>query len=249
MTAPRIVRTRIRHVRRRPVRHEFTYRSYSWLVDLDELPDLPRPLRPFAQFRAGDHVGDPDRSLRANLDAYLAEHAIDLSEGRILMLANARVLGFVFNPLTLYWCHDRSGELVCVVAEVHNTYGGRHRYLLRPDRGGNATVPKAFHVSPFNEVAGEYRLHVPEPIRRLGVAIALRDPDGATVFAATMAGPARPAVTLTVLRALLAVPVAPLLVALRIRWQGLRLWARGLPIVPPPEPRRGRRLGAQEALR
>lgn len=232
MIAPRIARTRIRHVRSRPIRHEFTYRSYSWLVDLDALPNLPWPLRPFARFRSADHVGDPDRSLRANLEAFLAGHAINLHGGRILMLANARVLGFVFNPLTLYWCHGAGGALECVVAEVHNTYGGRHRYLLRPDRGGNAVVAKAFYVSPFNEVTGEYRLHVPEPTHRLGVAIALRDSDGATVFAATMAGPVHPATTAVVLRSLLVVPVAPLSVALRIRWQGLRLWARGLPIIP-----------------
>lgn len=232
MTAPRIVRTTIRHVRRTPVRHEFTYRSYSWLVDLDALPTLPRPLRPFARFRSADHVGDPARSLRANLDSFLAEHSIAVPEGRILMLTNARVLGFVFNPLTLYWCHDPGGVPVCVVAEVHNTYGDRHRYLLRPDRGDSATVAKAFYVSPFNEVAGEYRLHVPEPTSRLGVSISLRGPDSATMFAATMTGPVHPATTATVLRALLTVPVAPLAVAARIRWQGLRLWARGLPIVP-----------------
>lgn len=232
MTAPGIVRTRIRHVRRQPVRHEFTYRSYSWLVDLDALPALPWPLRPFARFRSADHIGDPARSLRANLETFLAEQSITLHGGRILMLANARVLGYVFNPLTLYWCHDSDGEPVCVVAEVHNTYGGRHHYLLRPDRSDNAVVAKEFYVSPFNDVTGEYRLHVPEPTHRLGVAITLADADGVIVFAATMAGPVQPAITTAVLRALLAVPVAPLSVALRIRWQGLRLWARGLPVVP-----------------
>ncbi|MFE3289173.1 DUF1365 domain-containing protein [Rhodococcus sp. NPDC059234] len=232
MSSPRMVRTRIRHVRRAPVRHEFAYRSYCWLVDLDELPDLPRMLRPFARFRAADHLGDPRRTLRENVDAHLTDLGIDLDGGRILMLANARVLGHVFNPLTLYWCHSRAGDLLCVVAEVHNTYGGRHRYLVLPDRAGDATVTKALYVSPFNEVAGTYRLHVPEPGRRLGVAIALRDPAGDTVFAATMTGPVRPADTRTVLSALLTMPVAPLLVSLRIRWQGLRLWSRGLPIVP-----------------
>jgi DUF1365 family protein len=237
MSAPRIVRTRIHHVRRRPIRHEFSYRSYSWLVDLDELPRLPRPLRPFAQFRSADHLGIPQRGLRDNIDAYLVEHGITLHRGRVLMLTNARVLGFVFNPLTLYWCHDHIGALVCVVAEVHNTYGGRHRYLLCSDPDGNATVAKEFYVSPFNAVTGDYQLHVPEPDRWLDVAITLRNPAGATVFAATMAGPVSVADTTTMLRAVVAVPVAPLLVALRIRWQGIRLWARGLPLVPRPQER------------
>ncbi|MGV9803498.1 DUF1365 domain-containing protein [Mycobacterium sp. NPDC003449] len=231
MTAPRIVRTHIRHVRRWPIRHVFSYRSYSWLVDLDELPRLPRPLRPFAQFRSSDHLGAPHRRLRDNIDAYLLDHGITLHGGRVLMLANARVLGFVFNPLTLYWCHDRTGTLACVVAEVHNTYGGRHRYLLRTDRNGHATVPKEFYVSPFNAVSGEYQLHVPVPDRWLDVAITLRNTDGANVFTAAMAGPAYPADTTAVLRALVVTPMAPLLVALHIRWQGIRLWARGLPIV------------------
>lgn len=231
MSAPRIVRTRIRHVRRKPIWHEFTYRSYSWLVDLDELPVLPRPLRPFARFRSADHLGAPDRGLRENIDAYLVEHGIALHGGWVLMLTNAGVLGFVFNPLTLYWCHDRAGALVCVVAEVHNTYGGRHRYLLRTDPDGNATVAKQFYVSPFNAVSGQYRLHVPEPDLRLSVAVHLCEPAGDTVFSAYLAGLTHPAGTAVVLRALVTVPMAPLLVALRIRWQGIRLWARGLPLV------------------
>ncbi|WP_019972372.1 DUF1365 domain-containing protein [Mycobacterium sp. 141] len=237
MRSPRIVRTDIRHVRRWPIHHEFGYRSYSWLVDLDELPQLPRLLRPFAQFRSADHAGVPHHGLRANIDAYLAEQGISVREGWVLMLTNARVLGFVFNPLTVYWCHDRDGALICVVAEVHNTYGGRHRYLLRTDPRGNATVAKDFYVSPFNAVAGEYRLHVPEPDRQLQIAVHLRNPAGSTVFSATMTGRVHAADTATVLRALVAVPLAPLVVAVRIRWQGMRLWARGLPVVARPQER------------
>jgi DUF1365 family protein len=86
-------------------------------------------------------------------------------------------------------------------------------------------------------VTGDYQLHVPEPDRWLDVAITLRNPAGATVFAATMAGPVSVADTTTMLRAVVAVPVAPLLVALRIRWQGIRLWARGLSLVPRPQER------------
>ena len=233
MSAPRIVRTKIRHVRRRPLTHEFSYRGYSWLVDLDALPTFPRPLRFFAEFRSADHVGDPRLTLRENVDSYLAEHGITLGGGHVVMLTQARVLGYVFNPLTIFWCHDHAGEPVCAIAEVHNTYGGRHRYLLRPDRRGDSTVAKQFYVSPFNEVAGEYHLHAPEPTDRLGVVIALQNPAGETTFVATMVGPVVPASTGVVLRALLTAPMAPLIGAARIRWQGLRLWRKGLPIVPP----------------
>ena len=81
------------------------------------------------------------------------------------MLANARVLGYVFNPLTVYWCHRPDGELECVVAEVHNTYRERHCYLLRPDAAGRAETAKEFYVSPFLTVAGDYRMALPVPDR------------------------------------------------------------------------------------
>ncbi len=103
--------TRIAHVRHTPLRNAFSYRSYAWLVDLDDLPRPPRSLRALAQFRAEDHLGEPDRTLRQNVDALLALHGVDLSGGRILMLANARVLGYVFNPLSVFWCHHADGSL------------------------------------------------------------------------------------------------------------------------------------------
>ncbi len=97
------------------------------------------------------------------------------------MLANARSLGYVFNPLSLFWCHDPDGELVCVIAEVRNTYGGRHCYLLHTDDAGRAETEKAFYVSPFYPVDGYYRMSVPEPGERLGVTITLHRPAGAPV--------------------------------------------------------------------
>ncbi|MGW0005933.1 DUF1365 domain-containing protein [Nocardia grenadensis] len=228
----RIVYTTIDHVRRTPIHHRFRYRSYSWLVDLDDLPRLPRPLRPLARLSSRDHLGDPERSLRANIDDYLATHDIALPGGRILMLTNARVLGFVFNPLTLYWCRDRAGTPVCVVAEVHNTYRERHRYLLRTDGSGGAETAKQFYVSPFDEVSGGYRMSLPEPGDRLRLSITLhRD---RPVLTASMTGDCRPATTGAVLAAALTMPLAPLAVAARIRVQGIRLWLRRLPLVPRP---------------
>lgn len=228
MTA-RLAYTTIDHVRHTPVRHRFRYRSYCWLVDLDDLPRLSRPLRPLAGLRARDHLGDPDRSLRENIDAFLATHGIELPGGRILMLTNARVLGFVFNPLTLYWCRDRAGAPVCVVAEVHNTYRGRHRYLLRTDERGRADTGKQFYVSPFNDMSGRYRMELPEPDDRLCLSITLhRD---RPVLTASMTGECRPATTRAILAAASTMPLAPLAVAVRIRVQGIRLWLRGLPLV------------------
>lgn len=230
MTRARLVRTVIRHSRREPIRHRFAYRSYSWLVDLDEIPRLPWPLGLVAGFSARDHLGDPAATLRENVVGHLAGHGIDLRGGTILMLANARVFGYVFNPLTVFWCHDDTGALRCVLAEVHNTYGERHRYLIPP--GPEQVVAKGFYVSPFNPVAGHYRLRLPLPDTRLRLAISLEEPDGRTVFAATVRGLVRPASRRAVLGAALAHPFETWRIAARIRWQGLRLWRRGLPIVP-----------------
>ncbi len=225
--------TTIAHVRHTPVRNAFRYRSYSWLVDLDDLPRPPRLLRPLAEFRAQDHLGLPDRTLRQNVDALLWMHDIDLRGGRVLMLANARVLGHVFNPLSVYWCHDDRGALAAVIAEVHNTYGGRHAYVLRPDGQGRAEFAKDFYVSPFYPVDGTYVMSLPEPGDRLALTVELHRGDPKP-FVATVRGTRRPAGTAALLRSALRVPWVTLTVAAQIRRQGIKLWARRVPVVPRP---------------
>jgi hypothetical protein len=216
------------------VRNQFCYRSYQWLVDLDHLPRPGGGLGLLAGFRARDHVGDPARSIRANLDHYLAGHGVDLHGGQVLMLAHARVLGYVFNPLTVYWCHDPDGTLRCVVAEVHNTYGQRHAYLLYPDERGRAEVRKQFYVSPFYPVDGGYRMSLPEPGERLRLSVVLDRPDGHS-FVAGVQGHRQPATTASLLRAAVRHPWSTVAVSARIRYQGIRLFLRGLPVVPRPE--------------
>ncbi|HEY3748649.1 MAG TPA: DUF1365 domain-containing protein, partial [Pseudonocardiaceae bacterium] len=192
MVTPALYDGVVTHVRRQAPRHSFDHRIYLWLVDIDHLPDLPRWLRPFAGFRAEDHIGSAERSIRENVDAWLATQDIDLHGGQVLMLANARVLGYVFNPITVYWCHQPDGSLECVVAEVHNTYGEQHRYLLRPDDAGRAETAKEFYVSPFYPVDGSYRMRVPEPGAELSITITLHRPDERP-FTATVRGVRRPA--------------------------------------------------------
>lgn len=109
---PALYRTRITHQRRAPVRHKLAHRGYSWYVDVDALPRLPRWLRPFAGFDARDHLhGAATDSLRRRVDTFLAEPGVDLRGGTVTALMQARVFGFVFNSLTLFWCHD--GETLC----------------------------------------------------------------------------------------------------------------------------------------
>lgn len=240
MTAtPALVHTRIRHVRRSPVEHRFAHRSLSWFVDIDELPALPRGLRWAARFRAADHFpqdGRAGETLRTRLEDYLAAAGVAPPAGRITALLSPRVAGYVFNPLTVFWCHDENGLLCAVIAEVHNTYGQRHCYLLETDDAGRTSVDKAFYVSPFNDVSGRYRLALPdpEPSGRVRLAVTLEHP-GRPPFTATLRGRARPATPAAVIGAQLRRPLAPWLVAAQIRWHGLRLWGRGLPIQPRPD--------------
>lgn len=233
MTAPALYETTVVHVRRRQQETAFAHRSYLWLVDLDELPALPRWLAPLARFDPGDHGVSGASSIRAELDAWLAEHGVDLRGGRVLMLANARVAGYVFNPLTVFWCYRGDGELECVIAEVHNTYGGRHRYLLRPDERHGAAADKRFYVSPFLPMGGRYQLYVPEPGPQLSVNVTLRL-HGEVALTAVLRGQRRPATRRTLLRLLLRYPLAPLRAAAAIRWHGISLWLRGAPVIPRP---------------
>ena len=230
-TAAALYDVQIHHVRTTPLRNAFRYRSYQWLVDLDALPTLPRPLRPFARFESRDHVGDPDCTLRENVDAYLATQGIDLRGGQIRLLTNARILGHVFNPLSVYWCHEPDGSLRCVIAEVHNTYGQRHRYLLQTDERCLAETAKQFYVSPFYEVAGRYTMSLPEPGDQLRLQITLHPPQGAT-FVASVRGRRRPAHGFGLVRMLLGRPWTTAAVSACIRWQGIKLYVRGLPVVP-----------------
>src|SRR5207342_2682029 len=129
---------------------------------------------------ARDHLGDPQLTIRANLDAFLADHGIDLGGGGVVMAANPRALGYCFNPISVHWCWDASGRQVATLVEVHNTYGDRHAYLVHPDEQGRATTPKAMYVSPFHGTDGHYDLVVPVPHDdRLDVVVNLTTDDGA----------------------------------------------------------------------
>ncbi|RSM90544.1 DUF1365 domain-containing protein [Kibdelosporangium aridum] len=220
----------VEHVRQVPPKRAFRHRIYVWLVDLDRLPRLPWWLRPFARFEARDHLGRPDRTIRENLDAWLGRYGVDLQGGQVLMLANARVLGHVFNPISVFWCHRPDGSLACVVAEVHNTYGERHCYLLDTDEDGNATTAKEFYVSPFQQMAGDYIMRLPKPDERLDLAIRLAQ-HGQTPLVATLRGFRTPATTREIVRAVLNRPLVTRLISALIRRHGIALWLRRVPIV------------------
>ncbi len=229
---PALYDTTITHTRRKPFRRAFTHHNLTWLVDLDDLPDHG----PLGRFEARDHLGDPDRSIKDNVVAFLAARGVDLTGGRVLMAANARALGYCFNPISVHWCLDGQDDLAAVVVEVHNTYGDRHAYLVHPDAQGRATTDKQMYVSPFHGTDGRYELAVPLPADDLRIAVTLHtdsdDDEGrAAVFSAALAGGRGSAPSRS--RLLRSAPAA-LTGALLIRAHGVWLWARRLPIRPRP---------------
>jgi predicted NAD/FAD-binding protein/DUF1365 family protein len=221
-----IYRTTVRHTRRSPFRRTFTHRSHTWLVDLDHVPEHVRLGWLQGTFEARDHLGTADRSLRANVDAFLARHGVHLEGGRVLMAAQPRAFGYCFNPISVFWCFDGDGRQAAVVVEVHNTYGDRHAYLVHPDEQGRATTDKQMYVSPFHGTDGRYELAVPVPGERLRVAVTLHTDDG-EAFSASLDGVPAEASPLR------AAPAA-LRGSLLIRMHGVWLWARRLPVRPRP---------------
>ncbi len=241
-TLPALVTGQVSHARRTPLTHRFRYRVYQWLVDLDQLPRLPFWLRPFSTFRAADHLGDPDADLRTNVERFCAAEGVDVTGHRILMLANARVLGHTFDPLSVFWAIAPDGSLTCIVAEVHNTYGERHAYLLQPDERGRTGVDKAFYVSPFFTVEGRYDLQFQLTPDVVSSTIVLKQ-DGAPVFSATFRGEPRPVTPGRLAKLIVSMPLMTHRTSLLIRVHGVWLWLRRLPVVPRPAHR------SQEAVR
>ncbi len=196
-------------------------------------PARPAPAARPRPVRGRDHLGDPGLSLRENVERHLAAEGVDAGGGPITLLTVPRALGHAFNPLSVFWCHRPDGTLAATLAEVHNTYGGRHVYTVRTDERGTGRTDKAFYVSPFHPVDGSYTMSLPEPDDDLRLSVTLHRTEGRP-FVASVRGTGRPATTAEVVRAVLTSPVESLRTVALIRWQGVRLWLRGLPVQPRP---------------
>lgn len=220
----------VAHRRLRPKAHKLRYRVFSLLLDLDELPGLKlRWLgvnRPgLLSFREADHGdGGP---LRPWVAARLAEAGI-VAAGPVRLLCYPRMLGYVFNPLTVYFCHHGDGRLAAIIYEVHNTHGERHAYVLP---GGVGTVRhsccKAFFVSPFMPMDCVYHFTINPPGETVSVGIVESDEEG-TLLTASFAGERENLTDAALLRAVLAHPLMTLKVTLAIHWEAVRLLLKGL---------------------
>ena len=233
----------VMHHRVRPFRHRFTYRVFSLLLDLDEIGELGRKLRLFSHnrfnlfsFRDRD-FGDGGKP-RAWVERVLAEKGHDFQVGRIQLLCFPRVLGYVFNPLSVYYVRDTSGVLRAILYEVTNTYRDRHSYLL-PVTGAGGTIrqecDKNLYVSPFIGMEARYHFRLAEPGETLSVAIREEAPEGNILFAA-LSGVRKPLTDGILARMFIRHPLMTLKVIGGIHWEALKLWRKGARVLRHPAP-------------
>lgn len=246
----------LRHRRLAPVAHAFEYPLFMALLDIDRIPQAMRASRltacnrwNWASFWDADHFGDPARPLRERLADDARRHQLTLPGGPVLLLTHLRYLGYVFNPVSFFYCYDEDQHLRLVLAEVNNTFGGSHNYWLRPEgasRGGEphaavrtfrAAADKALYVSPFMETDVAYTFTFSPPGARLVAHMDVTPgPSAPKVFDATLDLRAQPWEAAGIRRVLARHPLMTARVTLGIHWQALRLWTKGVPVVPRPTP-------------
>ena len=230
----------LRHRRFTPVAHAFTYPLFMVLLDIDRVSELMHVSAVtsynrwnWASFDDRDHLGDPSRPLRERLVVDAARHGIELPAGPIFLLTHLRYLGYCFNPVSFFYCFDRAERLQVVLAEVSNTFGGSHRYWLRPDpasRTFRADAAKSLYVSPFMPVDLEYTFAFTPPAGSL-VAHMETSQAGSVGFDATLSLERRPWNAAEIRRALVRYPAMTARVMAGIHWEALKLWWKGVPVV------------------
>lgn len=249
----------VMHARLKPMGHRFSYRVMSLLIDLDRLADADRQSPLFGvnraalySFRESDHGLQDGSSLRAYAQACAAERGIDLAGGRVLLLCYPRLLGYTFNPLSVYFCYRADGELALLIYEVRNTFGEIHPYVLPVTSadisaaGVRQQQDKLFYVSPFIEMAMRYHFRVRPPGECVQVRILETDRDG-PLLAATFNGSRRALNSRALLRAFFAFPLVTLKIMAAIHWEALRLWLKGARLVPRNDPAHNTGLASQKS--
>lgn len=224
----------VTHARVKPRAHRLRYRIFMLLLDLDELEQLGERLKLFRAHRFGlmsfhqaDHLDGTDRPLKPRIEAQLAAAGL-AHGGPVRMLAMPRILGGVFNPLTVYFCHGADGALSAILYEVTNTFGERHSYLI-PAEGGEPVVQacgKGFYVSPFMDMDLDYVFRITPPGERVSVAVNVRDAEG-QVLAAAFAGRRVELTDRALARAWLTHPLMTVGVMAAIHWEALFIWLKG----------------------
>ena len=225
------------HRRLRPTVHAFVYPVFYVQLPLRDLAAANGPIftvdrNNLLSFHSKDHGPRDGSPLLPWIENLLQAQGLP-ADGEILLQTFPRVLGYVFNPVSFWYCHDRTGQLIAILAEVNNTFGGTHSYLLHRDGqplrdGEEMTATKIFHVSPFNEVEGGYRFRFQ---RDRAVQLARIDYDDAEgeLLLTSLSGKPQDWSTPALLAAFLKMPFLTLGVITRIHWQALKLWLKGVP--------------------
>lgn len=233
------------HARYRPRRHRLHYRVFALLLDLDELPALSAASRLLGYNRAAvlsfwdkDHGDGGTGTLRPWVEARLREAGLDLERPRISVLCYPRIFGYVFNPLTLYFCADRGGVLWAVLYEVCNTYGERHTYVIPAGETGAASLsqraPKLHFVSPFVPMDCTYDFLIKPPADRVLVRIDESDGEG-KLLQASFSGRRLELTDRALWRLLFAYPLMTLKVTVAIHWEAAKLVLKGMPVFGHPK--------------
>lgn len=227
-----LYRGHVRHARNAP-RHAFTYGTYMHLFDLDEVARIngtfrllgynrPRPVSLYDS----DHLDG--RPLRDGVEHAVLSRGFKWPGGRVLLLTHGRVAGFVFNPVSFFYCFDAAGQLDLVVAEVNNTYGERHVYVLPRHECGARLHKKEFHVSPFFGLEGTYRFDVAAPGESIEVGIDLTV-QSQPRFRARLSLERKRLTDGSLLAMLARYPLVTVQVLAAIHWEAVRLWWKGVP--------------------
>lgn len=239
---------KVMHARLKPVGHRFSYRVASMLVDIERLDGLSGLSRlishnRFNLFSVHDRdLGAADGTpLRSHVEALLRQAGHPSDGGRILLLTYPRVLGFVFNPLSVYWCYARDGSLSALIYEVRNTFGERHTYVapvaageIGPE-GVKQARDKLFYVSPFIDMAMRYHFRLRPPGDTVAVRILETDSDG-PLLAATFSGSRQALTTAALLKTFFALPFLTFKIVAGIHFEAARLWLKGVRFHSRPAP-------------
>jgi len=238
----------VMHARMKPVQHRFSYGVFSILVDLAKLDEADR-LSPFfainrfnlLSLHERDHGPRDGTSLSAYATELFQSAGIDLTNGTILLLCYPRILGYVFNPLSVYFGYAANGELKGVLYEVRNTFGEMHTYAepveegMLTSSGLRQERAKRFYVSPFNALTMTYFFRVRPPTQSIAVRILVKDEEG-PVLAASFHGDMRPFTTQNLLWLCLTMPLLTLKIIAGIHVEAFWLWVKGMRLVPRPAP-------------
>lgn len=236
----------VMHRRSRPKAYEFVYRVFNIVVDIDRLRDDAVGRRLFSynrfnlfSFYDRDHGARDGSTLRPWVEKHLADAGLSHAAAHIRLLCMPRVLGYVFDPISIYYCSDLEGNLAAVLYEVKNTFGDQHGYLFPVERGQTApqdhVADKIFHVSPLIAMNARYRIRTASPDDRLAVLIRESDEEG-EFLVATLTGERRDMTDAALLSRFFRIPFLTLKIMIAIHFEAIRLMLRGVKYTTRPEP-------------